>query len=141
MIRSDALTHLVNEFASFAAVTGQLTTDVPAGYGSSLDQALRQLGYVTADLATADVPDASIGDYLKLAEYFALTRFARSLALAVDVETDVATGKRSRSGLFEKVLKLQALAKTELEDAGYLAGGWQSGYLTLDYLEPSESAV
>jgi hypothetical protein len=136
--RATALAHLQTEFAAMAAVTGQATDDSAAGYGGALDQALRQLGFAAGDLATADVPDLTTPDYLHLAEYYALARFSRALALSVDVETDVATGKRSRSSLFDKVLKLLDKAGADLVNAGYLVGGgFEVGRMNLDFLEPS----
>lgn len=141
MIRSGALTHLVNQFSALATLTGQAVTDTAAGYGPAIDQALRQLGYSAAGLAAADVSDADTADYLALAEYFALVRFSRALAINVDIEIDGPRAVAKRSQAFTATKELIAESRKQLQDLGYLGAGFEAGYLTLDFLEPSEATA
>lgn len=140
MIRSDALIYLQNQFSALATVTGQATTDSAAGYGTAIDQALRQLGYSTADLAAADVPDADTPAYLDLAGYYALVRFLGALAVNVDIELDGPRAVKKRSQYFTQVKTLLDVKRKQLEDAGYLGSSYEMGFLSLDFLEPSEIA-
>lgn len=137
MERADALTYLQNQFAGLAYVTGQATTDTPAGYGPAIDQALRALGYTSDQLATADVADTSTVDYLALADYYALVRFSRALVVSVDEERQTGSGRRSRENLAGKVTALLEESRKALGDLGYLGATWESGALSLDFLEPS----
>lgn len=137
MLRTDALTYLVHQFAGLATVTGQATTDTAAGYGPALDQALRTLGYSADQLAAADVPDADTTAYLALAEYYALVRFSRALIVSVDEERQTGTGKRSRSNMADKVRALLEESRKALTEMGYLGAAWESGALSMDFLEPS----
>lgn len=132
--------HLQNQFSALATETGQATTDTAAGYGPALDAALRELGYTADQLADADTTDAQDGDYLALAEYYALVRFARSLVVKVNVSVDAPAVRKDRNQAYQGVLKLIELSKADLEDRGYLASSWSMGYLNLDFLEPSEVA-
>jgi hypothetical protein len=137
--RATALAHLQGQFTALATMTGQDTDDSAAGYGPALDAALRQLGYAAGDLATADVPDATTPDYLQLAEYFALVRFSRALAGAVDIELDGPRIVKRRSQTFTQVAALIAETRAQLQAKGYLSGGFEFGRITLDFLEPSAS--
>lgn len=138
MIRADALTHLQNQFSALATATGQATTDTANGYGPALDQALRQLGYTSDQLADADTTDAQTPDYLALAEYYALVRFWRALVTNVDVAADAPSMRKSFSQIVKHVKELVDAAKADLTERGYLDGSWTMGVINLDLYEPSE---
>jgi hypothetical protein len=135
--RADALIHLQNQFAPLASVVDQPTTDSAAGYGPALDQALRKLGYTADQLATAVVPDADVLDYLTLAEYYALERYALWFTVAVDEERQFGSGTRRRDNLAGKVTALLTERRAALTELGYIGTVWEGGALVLDFLEPS----
>lgn len=136
--RASATSHLAVQFATLATETGQVTTDTSAGFGPAIDQALRKIGGTAeADLATATVADATVPAFLALAEYYALTRFARALATRVDF--GVPTVEADRPRIFAHIDRLIKLAREECAAQGYPVDGsesWSFARLQLDYIEP-----
>lgn len=115
--RNALLQHLVNEFGKLATETGQVTTDSLAGYGPAIDRALRRLGVAETDLATAELDDADGPAAFALAEYYALLRFQRALAVRGDIDGASVIGPRSQ--VFQQVRDMLADAKLACEALGY----------------------
>lgn len=139
MNRAAALTYLTNEFADLATDSGLISGDLTTAYNTAIDNSLRQLGYVEADLSTADVIQTDITKYLALLEYFALKRFARLLSTRVSVSLP-GPASAQRNQAFDQVQKLLATARADLADLGIDPGGASSfefGRINLDFLEPS----
>jgi len=107
-----------------------------ATYGDAINQALRALGTLQGDLPTATVLDAQVSDSIALAEYYSLQRFARALALQVDITLDAPVESKKRSQMFTQVTALLALARADVKARGYLDQSWELGRLSLDFIEP-----
>lgn len=135
LTRAEVLSHLQAQFAALTTETGQVTTDTAAGFGSAIDMALRQLGTAQVSLATGTVATGDEVDGLQLAEYFALRRFARDLAIRVDISLDAPTASRRESQAYAQVKGLLDELKGELESRGFLKATWSLGSLNLDFLE------
>ena len=138
MNRASALTYLTNEFADLATDSGLISGDLTAAYNTAIDNSLRQLGYVEADLSTADVAQTDITKYLALLEYFALKRFVRLLSTRVSVSLP-GPASAQRNQAFSQVQSLLNAAREDLADMGIDPGGASSfefGRLNLDFLEP-----
>lgn len=142
MDRSAVASHLAYQLSALAGEIGQAKSDASAtGYGPDIDQALRQLGVVEADLATAETADADVPALLALAEYFALRRMARQLALGVDVSSGTMSQRNSQRAA--TVQTLMAEAAETAAGLGYPVTGtaaWGMERLSLDYLEPEPTA-
>jgi hypothetical protein len=135
--RATLTTHLATEFAFLAAETGQVVTDTTAGFGPALDRALRAMGVAETALATATVVDANVPAVYALAEYFALLRFQRALAVRGDIDGAKAIGPRAQ--IFQHVRDMLADAVIACQALGYdlrAAAAWEFAHLTLDYIEP-----
>lgn len=137
--RQNVADYLNTQFSGLAEAVGQSATPL-TGYKPDIDAALRKLGTVEGDLATAEVVDGSRDAYFALAEYYAARRFWRQLGNRVNTRTG------STSYNFDGQLKA---AKGMMEDAanrlailGYdvTGGGWSTGELNLDWIE-NESVV
>jgi len=138
LARQDLLGYLDTQFAALADATlpsNQVSWEMR--YGPAADQALRALGVPQATLATATVADDQTPDAIALAEYYSLQRFARALALQVDVTLDAPVSGKKRSQAFAQVNALLAQARAELTARGYLGQGWDMQRLELDYIEPA----
>lgn len=137
--RAQAADHLQYQFSALASEIGQAETDESAtGYGPDIDQALRQLGESEAGLAAATVADAYAPAFLALAEYYALRRFGRQLALSADLSSGTMSKKASQRSATIKALTAEAAERAA--GMGYPVGGaaaWGTGLLNLDYLEPT----
>jgi len=143
MNRAAALTYLTNEFADLATDSGLISGDLTAAYNTAIDNSLRQLGYVEADLSTADVAQADITKYLALLEYFALKRFVRLLSTRVSVSLP-GPASAQRNQAFSQVMSLLNAAKEDLADLGIdpgSASSFEFGRLNLDFLEPDLEAL
>lgn len=136
--RSVAVNYLNANYSNFATLIGQaLTTDAPTGWGPDIDNALRELGYAEADLASAAVDETKRKDYFVLLDYFAAKRFwAQASALA-----DVRLGPQSES--YGKVMDAaQALMKNAAAGASVLGysleddSTWQYAQFPTDHIEP-----
>ncbi len=139
MDRSTALTYLTNEFAELAADAGFNSGQTTTAYNTALDMSLRQLGYQETDLATTDVGQSNILNYLSLMTYYALKRFARLLALRVDTTVGMQlSAKRSQAAIQVKALLDDAEA--EVIAKGFQVGpvpAFVLGRMELDFMEPS----
>jgi len=137
--RSTALTYLTNEFAELAADAGFSSGQTTTAYNIALDMSLRQLGYAEIDLATTDVGQSNILNYLSLMTYYALKRFARLLALRVDTTVGMQLqAKRSQAAIQVKALLDDAEA--EVIAKGFQVGpvpAFALGRMNLDFMEPS----
>ncbi len=134
--RSQALDHLANEFAALAVEIGLPESDTQDGFGPPLDRALRALGYAEFALPTASVTDTEIPAFLALAEYYALLRFQRALAVRGDIDKQKLIGPRSQ--IFQQVRDLLDAARDNCASYGYALTGapaWEFGQLGLDYIE------
>jgi len=136
LLRSDLLTHLDAQFAPLATATMPPLATQEATYGDAINQALRALGTLQGDLPTATVLDAQVSDSIALAEYYSLQRFARALALQVDITLDAPVESKKRSQMFTQVTALLALARADVKARGYLDQSWELGRLSLDFIEP-----
>lgn len=131
--RSAAIAHLDNQFYVIDAAVGSNIT----AYGGDVSQALRRLGVAESQLSTVEVVDANRGAFLALAEYYALRRFSRKLALKVD--STLGPMSEKSSGIFSQVEKLMKEAAGEAAGFGYpvdASPAWSLGILSLDYIEP-----
>ena len=139
MDRSTALTYLTNEFAELAADAGFNSGQTTTAYNTALDMSLRQLGYQETDLATTDVGQSNILNYLSLMTYYALKRFVRLLALRVDTTVGMQlSAKRSQAAIQVKALLDDAEA--EVIAKGFQVGpvpAFVLGRMELDFMEPS----
>ena|SRR6266487_1929334 len=139
MDRSTALTYLTNEFAELAADAGFNSGQTTTAYNTALDMSLRQLGYQETDLATTDVQQSNVLNYLSLMTYYALKRFARLLALRVDTTVGMQLlAKRSQAAIQVKALLDDAEA--EVIAKGFQVGpvpAFVLGRMELDFMEPS----
>lgn len=129
--------HLNSQFSALATAISQASdTDTADGYGPDIDQALRDLGETTS-LDTVTLTDAQAPAAFALAEYYALRRFERQMALKVDVQ---AGSLSQKNGTVPSTLRsLTEEAKDRASALGYVPGGsnfWTYGQLNLDYIEP-----
>jgi hypothetical protein len=85
--RADIAIYLDTQFSSLAAAIEQ-NVDLDAGYEPDIDNALRKLGTVEADLATATLADADRAIGFALAEYYAARRIYRQLASRINFTAD-----------------------------------------------------
>lgn len=140
MNRSAAATYLSNEYITLCTEVGFDTTIYSPIYSTAIDMALRQLGFAEADLATADVGQSDVLNYLALLNYYTLRRFARDLAIRVDVNI-AGSVQAARSQAAKQVQVLLADAKAEVEALGFSISkpAMAAGRLTLDYLEPKQT--
>jgi len=136
LLRSDLLAHLDVQFAPLATATMPPLATQEATYGDAVNQTLRALGTLQGDLPTASVLDAQVSDAIALAEYYSLQRFARALALQVDITLDAPVESKKRSQMFTQVTALLALARADVKARGYLDQSWELGRLSLDFIEP-----
>jgi hypothetical protein len=132
--RVDAIAYLSQEFSQLAIAVGQ-DTNVLIGYRPDVDNALRRLGAVESDLATATVDDADRNAFFALAEYYAARRFWRQCS-------DRANFKVGQSSFdFQHLLKNLKMvlddAAARAADEGYpvTSSGWESGYMNMDWIE------
>lgn len=144
MDRASATTYLSTEFADLAADAKFTSTQTSTAYSTAIDNALRKLGFVEEDLATADVIQADIQKYLKLLEYFALKRFSRVLSVRFDAEVGQKAVVATRSQAFRMVERLLEEARSELAVLGIIVGGdnntFEVGRVNLDFLTPHRIA-
>jgi hypothetical protein len=136
MDRVAALAYIAGEFTTLATEADVTVTDTSAGFKTAIDTALRELGYSESDLASADVPTSLTNDYVKLLDYYALVKLARSLAIYADVRVDAPTVEKKKSQIYANVMKLLGLAKADIETLGYGLAEYTSGFINFDYLEP-----
>lgn len=136
MNRSAALAYVQAEFADLATETGLDQSPLLVAYNTAIDQSLRGLGYVEADIPTANTLDTQVTGYLALLDFYALTRFARIFALRMDVDVSGSV-RASQSQMFRQVRMLLDRAEKRLEGLG-LSQKEQvvMGRVTLDFLEP-----
>jgi hypothetical protein len=137
--RTQAAAHLDSQFSVLASEIGQVTTDDTAlGYGPDIDQALRKLGKSEDAIATATVANSDAAAYLALAEYYALRRFWRALAIKITMSVD-GIGSASESHMFDHLSKLVEEAAEVAAGLGYPVGAvptWSLGSINLDFIEP-----
>ena len=138
--RANVAAYLDSQFSNVTALIGQ-DTDTLTGYGPDISNALRKLGKLESELASATVVDASRDSYFALAEYYAALRIWRQLGHLVNIKTDDSTFDYKH---------LLPNAKQVLDDAaavcaalGYdvSASGWTMGYLNLDWIEQESAEV
>ena len=138
MDRATAATHLDYQFSVLAGEIGQAESDDSAtGYGPDIDQALRHLGESEATLSAATVADAFVPSYLALAEYYALRRYGRQLALKADTTSGTMSKKFGQQAATVAALRTEAAERAA--GLGYPVSGaaaWSIGQINLDYLEP-----
>src|SRR6266446_10421557 len=140
MDRGTALNFLLQEYAELAKDSGLSDNAIINAYNVALDMSLRQLGYQEGVLATTDVPQQQILSYLALMHYYALKRFARLLAVRVNVQVagQIAT---SRSQAATQVKALLDDAEKEVVALGFAVGAdaapFGLGRMELDFLEPN----
>lgn len=137
MTRAQALTWLKAEFADAVLDIGwTFTSSADEGnFAAVIDNALRALGVAETDLATYDVPQDDIPDFLILMTYFALRAIVRALGLRVDVEADDPRTKVARSQAWKAYKALLDDATKEAKDL--LKPGMEYGNLVLDIYEPT----
>src|SRR6266567_3616726 len=121
MDRATALTFLTNEYTELATDSGLSGTPLTTAYNTAIDMSLRQLGYQETDLATTNVPQTQIIGYLALLNYYALKRFARVLALRVNVGV-AGQLSASRSQAATQVKALLDDAEKEVVALGFTVG-------------------
>jgi hypothetical protein len=138
--RATALNYLTNEYAELATDSALSGTPLTTAYNTAIDMSLRQLGYQETDLATTDVPQTQIIGYLALLNYYALKRFARILALRVNVGV-AGQLSASRSQAAAQVKALLDDAEKEVVALGFAVGenavAFSLGRMGLDFLEPN----
>ncbi|HEY3265773.1 MAG TPA: hypothetical protein VGM37_02515 [Armatimonadota bacterium] len=139
MTRKQALAWLMKEFAEPLADSdlGWTFTDAdPEGrLAGVIDNALRGLGVNEDALATAEVIQEDVPDFLTLLAYHALQAFTRAFALWVDVEVDDPKTAKNYSQRYRAYKALLDQARKEAETV--LASAFETGALTLDIYEPS----
>ena len=140
MDRATALNFLLAEYQELATDSGLSDVQVAGAYLTAIDMSLRQLGYQEGDLPTTDVPQTQILSYLALLHYYALKRFARVLALRVNVNM-VGQLAVSRSQAAAQVKALLDDAEKEVVALGFPVGegavAFSLGRMGLDFLEPN----
>jgi hypothetical protein len=135
--RASTVTYLAAEFAALLTESGVGATDITAGLGPPVDNALRQMEVAEADLATTTVADADVSAYLALCEYYALARICRALANRGDIDARNTIGPRSI--VFQQARDLMQQAEAKCAAFGYAVtggGSFEFGRLVLDYTEP-----
>ncbi len=144
MNRAAANAYLVEEYRELATDAEFTSDQTTAAYSTATDMALRQLGVVETDLATADVAQADTLKYIACLNYYALARFAKLLAIRFDVKAGSGAIDAARSQAFDRVNLLKGQAAAELAQYGINIGGVegsQMGWLGLDFNEPSTLAT
>ncbi len=140
MDRPTALATLTEEYAELATDSGLSGGSITSAYNFAIDMSLRQLGYQETDLATTNVPQTQIIGYLALLNYYALKRFARILALRVNVGV-AGQLSASRSQAAIQVKALLDDAEKEVVALGFAVGenavAFSLGRMGLDFLEPN----
>jgi len=116
--RADILQYLTNSLHAVAVETGQVETDTPEGYSDSIDNALRQLGVPETSLDAPAIADTQIIASQLWAEYFALQRYLRSLAMYVDISIDAPLTLKKRSQAFRQVEALIRANANAMEEMG-----------------------
>lgn len=139
MDRPTATNYLQEEYADLATETGWAAGMIATAYSVVIDQSLRQLGYTEAQLASTDVGQSLVVNYLALLDYYALLRYAKFFAIKVDVTIgprNAVAAKRSQ--VAAHVNALLAWAETRLRQLGIgPVEQLAMGRMTLDFLEPS----
>ena len=132
MTRADLLTYAASLFAALAEEAQIPLEDTAAGLKYQLD------GVQAATAADSDNADAQQA----LIEYHTLRKMRIALAARSDVNS---TGiRKGRSQIFEQVDSLIKDASERSAAAGYAvasAGDYGHTALTLDYLEPEDTAL
>jgi hypothetical protein len=140
MNRTVAASYLTTEYAELATDAKFSASQTSAAYSTAIDMSLRQLGFEESALATADVAQADTLKYIACLNYYALSRFARLLAIRFDVKAGSGAIDAARSQAFDRVNMLKAEAAQELTQYGINVGSVESaqiGRINLDFLEPS----
>jgi hypothetical protein len=144
MTRTQAAAYLESQYSNLRKEILQALTDASAtGYGPDIDQALRKLDVVEADLATATVEDADVRVFLALCDYYCLRRMARRAATKVDLPDTFAREGSGRESISRNVRELLKEAKATLDSMGISLGdddAWQMIRLNLDFVEPEPTA-
>jgi hypothetical protein len=142
MNRTAASAYLTTEFAEIATDAQLDAAALAIAYSTVIDMALRKLGYVEADLATANVGQESLGAYIALLDYYALNRFAAKLySVRVDATVNNAISA-SRSQAYKALSSAVDKAAAYCASLGYpvdAAGQAQTmevGRFNLDFQEP-----
>lgn len=143
MNRAAALAYLTEEYRELvtdAKFNSQQTTDA---YNVAIDNALRYLGVVESDLATADVVQADIIKYMRLLDYFALQRFSKLLSIRFDVRLPGPMDAYRRQAFQQVQVMIQQLT-AELAALGIIVGPGSTQVVTMgrvsyDFLGAPES--
>src|SRR5438309_12034196 len=140
MTRGGALSFLQTEYTELATEAQFTDSQSTTAYETAIDMSLRQLGYQETDLPTVDVPQVQILSYLALLNYYALKRFARLLAIRVNVTIGgQLSAMRSQAAIQVKALLDDA--EGEVVALGFPVGkdavAFGLGRIELDYLAPS----
>lgn len=142
MDRTAANAYLTEEYRELADEADFTTDQTASAYSVATDMALRQLGYAEAALSSTDVPQADVLKYIALLNYYALNRFSKLFARNNDTAAGSGAISTKDSQIFDQIMRLQAMAASELTSYDISVGGMQSygmGRINLDILEPSTS--
>jgi hypothetical protein len=143
MDRSDAIAEL-EKFTELATVAQCDTGDSRAGFGSAIDSALREMGFVSSELADAEVAEADEAAFLALCDYYALKMLKVYLApKAVDIAYTANDGtvNKKRSQTMTAVDSLLADAREEVRRLGYLDSDFEIVSFNTNWIEPSSAEI
>jgi hypothetical protein len=138
MTRSDDLEYVQNVFPEAAAAAGIVETDSELGWMYAIDEARLMAG----ETLSADVPEADILRHRTLLDYTALKLLARRLVTKRDGNLKSGGPSFDLSTQLRQVRSMLADALTQVDVFGItVSGGWSSGHINLDFLEPAEDLV
>lgn len=136
MTRGEILAYLRGQYPEIGSELGFSAQDSLSGYGPAIDMALRTVGIAEASLAAPTLPTSvTVLDVLTLAEYFAILRFLKAVALKVDIRIDSPTAQKLQDQMTRHLGSLADRMKGFLEQRGFLAGDFSMEFLNLDFLE------
>lgn len=142
--RANAVAYLVGAYGTGTNALLQAAdvglTDVTGGLKEPIDDALLALDVPYSDVGSASVVDVDVPRALALMRYTTLRRILAGLNAKTHMDVQVGDIKLSGNQLIAKVEKLLALAADEAAVLGIVvadsSGGWGSGSISLDFLEP-----
>lgn len=143
MDRAGANAYLLNEYRELATDAKFSTSQTSAAYSTAIDMSLLQLGFTESELATANTAESDALKYRACLNYYALSRFAKLLAIRFDVKAGSGAIDAARSQAFRAIESLKAQAAEELAQYGVNVGGTESfvvGRFALDIYEPSTTS-
>jgi hypothetical protein len=138
--RANIANYLDEQFSKLAAAIEQ-DSDVVFGYAPDINAALRKVGKLESELATATVADSQRDTVFALAEYYAARRIWRQLGDRINFSADGTSVNYQH--MLANVKAIMEDAASKLAVLGYDVTGqaWGLGWLNLDYLEPEDATA